>query len=111
MKIGIFWFYNQKVIGVAHEFNISEADSIGLVDSTFVHVEYWKILQHELPELCCLEYEDVPRGRAIFDCGKGKLIIYLDQKLLFKSKVEKIYSFFDVPDELVILRKDPHYKT
>ncbi len=32
MKIGIFWFYSDKIIGIAHEFNSNEKDSIGLID-------------------------------------------------------------------------------
>lgn len=35
MKIGIFWYWNNQVIGIAHSFNITKADSIGLIDSPY----------------------------------------------------------------------------
>ena len=42
MKIGIFWFLQKQVIGIAHPFNLNDADSIGLIDSPYTHVDYWK---------------------------------------------------------------------
>ena len=32
MNIGIFWYWNNKVTGIAHVFNLGDADSIGLID-------------------------------------------------------------------------------
>ena len=36
--------------------------------------------------------------------------MYLDKSLLYKSKVKRLYSFFDLDEKKVILRKDPHYR-
>ena len=41
LRIGIFWFYDNKVIGVAHDFSLKEADSIGLIDSKYYKIS-WK---------------------------------------------------------------------
>ena len=32
MKIGIFWYWKDEVLGVAHDFALSDIDSIGLAD-------------------------------------------------------------------------------
>ncbi|EMO6102759.1 hypothetical protein ACSRMP_003770 [Acinetobacter baumannii] len=67
---------------------------------------------NKFSELREIEYDDVPRGRVIFDKNKNKLIIYLDKKLLIKGKVSKICDFFDAEyDVNTVLRLDPHYRT
>ena len=110
MNIGIFWFYKNEVIGIAHDFSLHEADSIGLIDSQYTHVDYWEKLKLQIPGLEHTEYEQLPRGRVIFDTHKSKAIIYLDKTLLRRSKVNQILNFFNLNFENVILRTDPHYK-
>lgn len=110
MNIGIFWFYKDEVIGIAHEFSLHEADSIGLIDSQYAHMDYWEKLKLQIPGLEHTEYEQLPRGRVIFNTHKGKAIIYLDKTLLQRSKVNQILNFFNLNVENVILRTDPHYK-
>ena len=110
MKIGIFWYWNNQVIGVAHNFSFSEADSIGLIDSPYTHIEYWITLQEKYSELQNYEYEQIPRGRVIFDTNKEKSIIYLDKTLLYKSKINKVYDFFNLNPEQSVLKKDSHYQ-
>ena len=44
MKIGIFWCYQNQIVGIAHDFKLSEQDSLGLIDSAYVHVNYWEEL-------------------------------------------------------------------
>lgn len=67
MKIGIFWYWKDEVLGVAHDFALSDIDSIGLADSNYAHIEYWKVLQSRMNDLKYIEYEEIPRGRAIFN--------------------------------------------
>ena len=110
MKIGIFWYWNNQVIGIAHSFNITKADSIGLIDSPYTHVEYWVTLQEKYSELQNYEYEQIPRGRVIFDTNKEKSIIYLDKTLLYKSKINRVYDFFNLNPEQSVLKKDSHYQ-
>ncbi len=110
LSIGIFWFYDNKVIGIAHDFSLKEADSIGLIDSKYTHVDYWEILRRQLPELKDREYEQLPRGRVIFDTNKNKAIIYINETLLKRRKVNEILNFFDLDFTSVVLRTDSHYK-
>lgn len=111
MKIGIFWFLQKQVIGIAHPFNLNDADSIGLIDSPYTHVDYWKNMQSVYPELRHYEYEQIPRGRVIFDANKEKAIVYMDKKLFNTVTATKIYDFFDIDSEYAFPRKDPHYRT
>lgn len=38
------------------------------------------------------------------------MIVYLDETLIKRSKVNEIFKFFDITLDQVILRKDPHYR-
>lgn len=40
MKIGIFWYDQNQVVDIAHNFDLSDVDSLGLIDSSYTHVEY-----------------------------------------------------------------------
>jgi len=111
LKIGIFWFYNNKVIGVSHKFSFTDSDSLGMIDSPYDHISYWNKLRKEYPELQEIEYDEIPRGRIIFDINKQKSIIYLDKKLLKKECMYKICDFFNSENESIILRLDSHYRT
>lgn len=110
MSIGIFWYWNDQVISIAHSFSLLEADSIGFIDSSYTHVDYWSVLQKEYRELNSYEYEQIPRGRIIFDTNKEKYLIYLDRTLLYKSKLAKLCAFFNLEENKVIPKTDPHYR-
>lgn len=45
MSIGIFRYYQDHGIGIAHEFDFSDADSLCLIDSSYTHVEYLETLK------------------------------------------------------------------
>ena len=111
VKIGIFWYWKNQVLGISHSFENSNVDSIGIIDSIYTHIDYWPKIQSEHQELKILKYEEIPMGRTIFNSRVNKVIIYIDSNLLYKSKVEQIYKFFDVTAEQAILKKDPHYQT
>lgn len=111
MKVGIFWHYQNQVIGIAHDFNLSQQDSIGLIDSAYVHVKYWKALQNQIAALRHIEYEEIPRGRVIYNSLSNKTIVYMDAKLFKKNIAQQIATFFELHFDDIIWKKDPHYKT
>ena len=111
MKIGIFWHYQNQVIGIAHDFNLSQQDSIGLIDSAYVHVKYWKALQNQIVALRHIEYEEIPRGRVIYNSLSSKTIVYMDAKLFKKNIAQQIATFFELHFDEKKKKKDPHYKT
>ena len=111
MKIGIFWYDQNQVMGIAHNFDLSDVDSLGLIDSSYTHVEYWEILRCQFEHLKYLEYEEIPRGRVIFNTKMDQSIVYMDAKLFKKSIAQKVATFFDLYFEQVKWKKDPHYYT
>ena len=111
MKIDIFWHYQNQIIGITHDFNLSDQDSLGLIDSAYVHVNYWEELQNQQVELRHIEYEEIPRGRVIYNSLSNKTIVYMDAKLFKKRNAQQIVIFFELHFDEVIWKKDPHYQS
>lgn len=111
MKVGIFWHYQNQIIGIAHEFNQSDQDSLGLIDSPYTHVEFWESLKQNIPKLYLLEYENIPRGRVIYNAKTQKAYVYMDARLLKTRIAKQVAAFFELDFDSVHWMKDPHYKT
>lgn len=111
MTIGIFWYHENQIIGIAHEFNLSDQDSLGLIDSPYTHVEYLEILKIQIVQLQTLEYEEIPRGRVIHNSLSNKTIVYMDTKLFKKHIAKQIAVFFQLNFDEVVWKKDPYYKS
>ena len=77
MKIGIFWFYKNQVLGISHEFDLNNSDSLGMIDSIYNHVSYWDELQNEFSELREIEYEDILRYSPMSRPNNHKIKIEL----------------------------------
>lgn len=111
-KIGVFWVYQHQVFGKTLSIEQGVESVSGLVDTDDNHVDIWEQLLATggLPTgLAEFEYQDVPRGRAIFSQKQQKLMVYLDKVLMNKELKQEIASFFDVLAHDVIWRRDSHY--
>ena len=100
------------VIGRARDLNEgTECD--GWIDSPDQHVKLWDIL----PMLGSLrqvgkEYQDVPRGRVIWNQKANTPVIYMDKKLLrSETTKKKVAVFFELDASTVQWKSDPHYTT
>ena len=71
--------------------------------------EYEEIEKQKIDQY--LEYEEIPRGRVIFNIKMNQTIVYMDAKLFKKPIAQKVASFFDLDFEQVKWKKDPHYYT
>lgn len=111
MMIGIFWYFENKIIGIAHDSNQSDQDSLGLIDSSYTHVKFWETLKQNSLNLQEFEYEEIPRGRVIYNFKTRKIYVYMDAKLFKKSIAKQISEFFNLDFDSVLWMKDPHYKT
>lgn len=111
-KIGIFWAYEGKVIGKARDLN----EGIGVdgwVDSPDDHFRLWeqdpafRSLRHME-----VEYQDIPRGRAVWYEKTNSPVIYMDKKLLTSAAAKKkVVAFFDLSENNIEWKPDPHYTT
>ena len=108
MQIGIFWIYQNKI------FSKKEAlDSIqkinGFKDSNLSHYEVWEEIKYTYRDFYLYEYEEIPRGRVVWDVENKQFLIYCNQKILKdeKAKALVINDFgFTMPYRFIY---DEHY--
>jgi len=110
-RVGIFWYYNKKVLG--DFFELAGAEVYGnLLGPHSNHYDLWPLIQKSVPELQCEEYEFTPRGRVIFDLIEGTFVIISSAAIIAnKSALKAICRHCNIPDNfLVTLKTDQHYE-
>lgn len=120
--LGIFWFYKGQLL--ACSVPLTQAERRGhRLDSPLGHVSVWPrlVAQHRKtwPLLSILEYDEVPRGRVIFDMLKQTFVIYMDESLFVRSATglrpdpsvaESLRTSFGLQEQPIRFATDPHYR-
>lgn len=109
-KVGIFWVFRRRLFAAACSVDngVPCADA---VNGPHDHVDYWKVLQRQHPELRALEYEQVPRGRVVFFQSDQRFCVYLDERLRTQALQQRVRKAFDLPASRTRFESDPHYVT
>jgi hypothetical protein len=113
-KIGIFWFYKEKVIGHASPVSAGEESFPGMIDSPKNHADVWdecRTLLKDFPELRGQEYYCIPRGRVLWNKNDQHAIVYMDSTLFNALCKELITAFFNLEGCEVKWKTDSHYTT
>lgn len=113
-KIGIFWVYQHRVLGQAIELSAGEEGVPGLLDSPATHVCRWESIRNQsepFPELCDEEYDQVPRGRVLWNKHEERAIVYMDNKLFNPEDMLLITTFFSLGKVTIKWQRDAHYTT
>lgn len=113
MRIGIFWIYKDEVIGRTVPLSAGGENYPGLVDSPDNHVEVWdepRFLSVH-PELNLREYQEIPRGRVLWNMNNRRAIVYMDSTLHAPKNKTRIATFFEFEGCEVQWETDPHYTT
>jgi hypothetical protein len=113
-KIGIFWLYQNTVLGQAIDLSAGEEGVPGLLDSPATHVHLWERIRNQsttFPELRHEEYDQIPRGRVLWLTHKDQAIVYMDTKLFNLEDMALITSFFSLGEVSVSWQRDAHYTT
>jgi len=109
-QIGIFWIFDNKIFYKTQK--LEDIKSInGFKDSDLAHYQVWDTIKKQYSKFYLYEYEDIPRGRVIYDVGRERFIIYCDENIL-KANVsrELILEKFGLIEEKVVFKDDEHYK-
>ena len=121
-KLGIFWVFRGQLL--SRTVSLTEAERRGnRLDSPLAHVSVWPGLvaahRKSRPLLSVLEYDEVPRGRVIFDIRTKTFVVYMDASLFCTTgsrtspvpKVaEALRTTFDLQGRAVRFATDPHYR-
>jgi len=109
-SIGVFWIFENKVFIETQK--LKDIKSINeFKDSNLSHYQVWDKVKNQHPKLYLYEYEDIPRGRVVYDIEENQFIIYCNENIL-KDTISKklVLEKFQISDENVIFKKDEHYK-
>lgn len=121
-RVGIFWFYKNHLL--ARTQPLSQAEKRGTkLDSALAHVEQWPglVQQHrsDIPMLRILEYDEVPRGRVLFDVANQRFLVYMDETLFSDHEARlkpcgevsaALRQAFQLDGHRVGYNTDPHYR-
>ena len=109
-KIGIYWYYESKLIVYAEDISLVKPVE-GFLDVDMSHYEFWDTVKEKDPSKRRFEYEDIPRGRIVMDIKKEKFIVYGSGKLIEDNQFQKaIIEEFSLPKEQTVFKQDFHYE-
>ncbi len=112
-KIGIFWIYQGRVL--ARPISIKDGEpQDDFIDSPDSHVHVWDEpdgFMRDYPELAECNYEDIPRGRVLYESSEDRYVIYLDECLMNAKDQAALKQAFNLAKEDCVFRSDPHYCT
>jgi len=81
------------------------------IDSDFSHYQVWHEISSQNKNFYLYEYEDIPRGRVVYDIEKLRYIVYSNDDIINSSEAKKlIIEAFNLNVNNVIFQYDMHYK-
>lgn len=110
-SIGIFWVFEGEVFGVRTPVNQASERIAGVLDSDAEHVSSWPHQQRLNSALTAYEYQDIPRGRVLYQCNIKRYRVYLDKSLMTQPIKKAIADYFGFTVPHADWRCDLHYTT
>ncbi|MDV6327056.1 hypothetical protein Q5L94_03240 [Idiomarina sp. Sol25] len=113
-KIGVFWFFDGEVLGEKTQLSEAQQSLPGLLDSDATHVAVWEKYGNftdSSPILAHYDYQDIPRGRVLYQLRKQRFIVYLDKALISKEVKSAIAEYFGFTPHQADWKSDLHYTT
>jgi len=109
-NIGVFWIF-EKQLFVELQL-LDDIQSInGFKDSDLSHYHVWKKVKKLHSKFYILEYEDVPRGRIVFDISNNQFIVYCNKDILLEEISKKlILNKFELSKQNTLFKVDEHYE-
>ena len=107
--VGIFWIYQEQIFAKTMPVDTIKP-IMGYVDSDLAHYTVWDEIVRRHPEVYLFEYEEIPRGRVIFDRNKMQYIVYAHPGIIDdKKKRLLIVEKFGLREKSVLFKRDEHY--
>ena len=108
-KVGIFWLLEKRLI--YHSTPLSSAEKYGdCLTSPVSHIDHWANLQQRREVSGDVEYEEPPRGRVVYDCGKQQFTIYADRCIIRRGDaIHRIITALGLSQDVKIA-SDDHYR-
>jgi len=109
-NIGIFWIFENKIFSETQKINDIKTIN-GFKDSDLSHYQVWNKIRNQHPKFYLYEYEDIPRGRVVYNVSKNKFVIYCNENILQDEILKRlILEKFQLLNEKSVFQEDEHYK-
>jgi len=112
--IGVFWLYNDEIIGDTRDPNLSDEtvsqviDDKKIVSGRFTHYDIWKKIKPE--ELKSKDYLFLPRGRIVSNDTNFKFIVFANKifdDMKHRTMIKKYYNLSE--KDIIWNFKELHY--
>ncbi len=108
--IGIFWIYKNKIHTKSIEINAVKSIN-NFKDSDFSHYTVWNEISLQNKDFYLYEYEDISRGRVVYDIENTQYIVYANNNIIISDEAkELIVDNFNLKTNNVIFKYDEHYE-
>jgi hypothetical protein len=109
-NIGIFWIFENKIFSETQKINDIKTIN-GFKDSDLSHYQVWNKIRNQHPKFYLYEYEDIPRGRVVYNVSKNKFVIYCNENIPQDETLKRlILEKFQLLNEKSVFQEDEHYK-
>lgn len=108
--IGVFWIYKKQIY--LKPIKVHEVKEInGFIDSDFSHYQAWDEISSQNKDFYLYEYENIPRGRIVYDIKNAHYIAYANDDIINSEEAKKIIiKAFHLDKDKVLFQYDSHYK-
>lgn len=108
--VGIFWWYQGRLVIEATA--VSQAEPYGEnLTHDRGHLEYWSAQQEARAIPLEVEYEEVPRGRVVYQPKQNHFTFYADRCILRQTEVvAAIMAQLNLPADRTSFSEDSHYR-
>jgi hypothetical protein len=101
--IGVFWIHpetKELISPYAEPLDCGQHDpDLHVIDSTTLHINLWKIVKDQYPDLKHLKYDKVPRGRVFFNEMNKKFHVFGPASYLAETSIQdKIKSTYKLSE-------------
>jgi len=108
--LGVFWIYKKQIY-----FKYIKVDEVkeidGFVDSDFSHYQVWDEISSQNKDFYLYEYEDIPRGRVVYDIVNTQYIVYSNDEIITSDEAKRLITeAFNLNTVKVLFQYDAHYK-
>ncbi len=108
-EVGIFWFFKGNVISDSVSHSLGEEYG-NFVNGRSDHCTFWPSIQRLSPEAAKYEYDQVPRGRVVYNRKDDRFFVYGSEKFVRNERQKgMVLSKFNLPPDKTFFRADEHY--
>jgi hypothetical protein len=112
-EVGIFWIWGNQLIQNSVPWSDTKWFEVGreqFYDFPVDHCTYWERLKKHVLNIVDLEYDEVPRGRVVYNKTSRVFYVYGPKSYINKKKVQSlIKDGFSLAGKKVIFKEDSHY--